>query len=801
MSYTHLLLFLFFAPLTYANQPITAVSGSLTTQEQTAVSHAALLLYNQEHTFNTNTDSKGNFSFSNIPYGVYVLDVQYDNHDYNFTVEVSQTNNNFELVLNIKKEVELEHLILHANWQKKALENSGFAVQVLDTKGIANQSIQTNELLDRSAAVRIRQNGGLGSAISYNINGMSGNAIRVFIDGVPIRNFGESYSLNSIPPGLIDRIEIFKGVVPTYLSDDALGGAINVILKKKMVNSLSASYSFGSFNTHQSNFNASYRNPANGFTIRANGFQNYSDNNYKVWGDKVYIINEDYELERIKAKRFHDKYAASGGQFAFGVTDVSWADQLMLEGIVSAVRRDNQSGATMEIVYGNRHSKQNTANFNLHYKKSNLIFEGLDLSVHLSQSKLNRQTIDTIPYIYNWLGNRSDLNKDGAWDSWGNGAEGSRRTTEKTFDNIRLAKSVLSYNIDDNNQLVFSHLYNTLRRDLEDQQLPLNEQLLLDTRHSDKNILGFSYQNFAFQSKWTSTLFVKKYLQNVRLKDRYRDRGGALTVLNIDKTTDKYGYGLATAYKILPKFNILFSVENAVRLPDGNELFGNISENIDTSFQLNPEQSLNFNLGLNVGTLLWKNHEFDVVFSIFKRNTKDMIRQAVSSMQQETFRFENLDRVTSQGADFEFKYNYNRRLFIAANASKFDARFDTEFDANGARYIYYRNRIRNAPYLTSNVNAKYIFKDLIQKNTQLIAYYNYNYVHEFYRDWESLGGANKAVVPAQNIHDFGCAYTFPNSKYTISVDAKNILDAQSFDNWALQKPGRSFFVKFNVNFI
>jgi outer membrane receptor protein involved in Fe transport len=88
---------------------------------------------------------------------------------------------------------------------------------------------------------------------------MSGNSVRIFIDGISISTYGESFSLNSIPPALIERIEVYKGVIPAHLADDALGGAINVILKKGGMNNLSASVSYGSFNTFQTNFNASFR--------------------------------------------------------------------------------------------------------------------------------------------------------------------------------------------------------------------------------------------------------------------------------------------------------------------------------------------------------------------------------------------------------------------------------------------------------------------------------------------------------------------------------------------------------------
>jgi hypothetical protein len=219
------------------------------------------------------------------------------------------------------------------------------------------------------------------------------------------------------------------------LSDDALGGAINVVLKKSMRNSLSASYSFGSFNTHQANVNGAYRNDSTGFTARGSVFYNYSDNNYEVWGEKVYITNPlTGKVERIRAKRFHDSYNSWGGKAEVGFTDVKWADQLLLGVIFSDMQRDVQHGATMEIVYGNRYATQNTQQLSLNYAKKNFFIDGLDVTAFGSYSYLNRAVFDTVPYIYNWLGQRIDANGDGKWDKWASGAEGSSPTLQTSLE-------------------------------------------------------------------------------------------------------------------------------------------------------------------------------------------------------------------------------------------------------------------------------------------------------------------------------------------------------------------------------
>ncbi len=79
--------------------------------------------------------------------------------------------------------------------------------------------------------------------------------------------------------------------------------------------------------------------------------------------------------------------------------------------------------------------------------------------------------------------------------------------------------------------------------------------------------------------------------------------------------------------------------------------------------------------------------------------------------------------------------------------------------------------------------------------------YNFGYVHEFFRNWESLGGTGKAVIPTQMIHDLGLIYSFPNEKVTLSVNGKNLLNAQAFDNWALQKPGRAVYAKVSLKIL
>jgi outer membrane receptor protein involved in Fe transport len=781
--------------------PKGTISGSVVYTDGTPVADA--VVYLEELKLTSISCERGIYEFKNIPYARYTVVVAvFGNDPVKQTVELNASKVNSSCKVQ-KASQQLQEVTVEEVTVKRKMEEQGFAVNVIETKNVEYQSIQANELLDRSAGVRIRQNGGLGSQVQYNINGLTGNSIRIFIDGIPISSYGPSFSLNSIPNSMIERIEVFKGVIPAQLSDDALGGAINVVLKKSMRNSLTASYSFGSFNTHQANVNGAYRNDKNGFTARGSIFYNYSDNSYDVWGEKVYITNpKTGKVERVRAKRFHDNYNSWGGKAEVGFTNVKWADQLLLGVVFSDMQRDVQHGATMEIVYGNRYTTQSTQLVSLNYAKKNFLVDGLDVSVFGSFSHLNRAVFDTVPYIYNWFGDRIDANGDGKWDKWISGAEGSSPSLQTSLEQNLTSRINVGYALSENHRLNLNALLSAFTRDQDDVLMPQVERDLVDTRYLNKQIYAAALESQFFKAKLKTSLFAKHYVQDVRVKDRTKDsRTGAFVPFEHNKNTATTGYGLAASYTIVKNVMLVASAEKAVRLPEGTELFGNAAENIDPSYELKPESSNNLNVGVNLGTFQKKKHGLAFITGVFYRNTNDMIRQGVPSQVSETYRFENLLSVISKGVDAELNYNYNQKIFYSAGASVFNARFNTEFDENGDRYYYYQKRLRNAQYFTANNNVRMHFNNVIQKESSVAVYYNLAYVHEFYRDWEGIGKNNKPVIPTQIVHDLGVAYTFPNKRVTVSFDAKNLMDQQVFDNWALQKPGRAFYVKFNWKFI
>jgi len=76
--------------------------------------------------------------------------------------------------------------------------------------------------------IRIGQDNILGSSMS--INGLSGQNVKVMVDGVPVIGRLEgNIDLSQINMNNVSKIEIIEGPMSTIYGTDALGGVVNII--------------------------------------------------------------------------------------------------------------------------------------------------------------------------------------------------------------------------------------------------------------------------------------------------------------------------------------------------------------------------------------------------------------------------------------------------------------------------------------------------------------------------------------------------------------------------------------------
>ncbi|WP_339840777.1 TonB-dependent receptor [uncultured Maribacter sp.] len=747
------------------------------------------------------TDDNGVFTINKVPKGkhkVVVSFVGYATHSK--TVEINENTIeikiNYALVENIEN---LDEVMVNGKSKQTELETVGFAVNAIKTEEASLRNIQTNELLNTTAGVKIRQNGGLGSDVSYSLNGLSGNSVRIFIDGIPISTYGNSFNLNSIPPSMIKQIEVYKGVVPGHLADDALGGAINIVLHKDAKTNFNASVSYGSFNTLQTSINGLYRFKESGITVKASLFHNYSDNDYKVSGRSVVVTGLGGVQTPVTARRFNDAYRSTGGMAQIGYTDVKWADQFFIGITGSDDYKEVQHGAFMTITpYKDRFLESDALLGSLNYQKKDLFTKGLDVNVNGLYGKRNRAVNDTVSWAYSWNGERAiDFRGNEYQYTWRSQQEGGP-TLAKIKRKVASIRTGVSYEINDYHKVLVNHVYSGIDREDSDALRSVLENTFQGTRDLHKNIYAVTYELTAFEDKLKASLFGKHYQQKTVSVDPAIEsdtNGNDVIVDEVVSSNKNYnGYGFAASYAIIPNITLLTSAEKAIRLPNETEVFGNDGDNVVANSSINPESSNNYNLGFRFGSFNIKKHDFTISTNLFTRNIKDRIGLPIETslnVDDELIVYVNQGSGTSKGIDAQLNYSYNNNFGLNFNVSRFDLKIvnqGIEID------------VPNTPFFTMNGGLRYSFKDLVQKKSQLNLFYNVYFTDEF--SFLTSQGTNTVgneffEVPQQLSQDFGLSYTFPNNKFVMSFDIKNIFDEPVYDNLSVQKPGRAFYLKLN----
>ncbi|WPP49741.1 TonB-dependent receptor [Catalinimonas niigatensis] len=731
----------------------------------------------------TASDVSGFYQMKGIPAGKYILLVSslgYVTISDTIRIQAGQT-----LKLDLELEEAYTELETVTVFGKSALQETkelAYEVQAINAKALHNTTLDLGHTLDRVSGVRVRETGGVGSRMNFSLNGFTGRQVKFFIDGVPMDNFGSSFQLNNIPVNLAERIEIYKGVVPIWLGSDALGGAVNIVTNDNLRTYLDASYAYGSFNTHRTVVNAGYTSDA-GFTLQLNAFQNYSDNNYWVDVDVADINSGKYYPDQ-RVRRFHDTYHNETIIAKLGIVDKSFADQMLVGVTLGQNYSEIQTGARLVSVFGDWHRRGNILMPTFKYKKTDLLLKGLDLTMNANYNFGTEQNIDTVYRRYNWFGEYKQYE--------GEGSERSR-SMYKYSNNNGVVTANLNYQISDRQAISLNHVYNTFNRKGSDALYPENDSYD-QPRISLKNISGLGYK-YELNERWSTSIFVKHYAQTNRYSQVYNPSGnwGDEAYLEQENNFSKFGYGAASTFFINNHLQLKASYEKSYRLPETEELYGDLV-NLQGNIALDPETSNNFNLGASFQTSINKAHQFSFSSNILYRDAEDFIRARLNNNQTMQV-MDNLFNVTNAGVDGEIRYSYRRLLTAGVNMTYQNLRNNTKYeDGQSTESIVYRDRIPNMPYLFGNTDLSFFLRDLWKAGDALTLSYNLLYVHAFYLYWPSLG-SDKLDIPEQLSHDLSLTYAMADGKYNMTVECRNLADAKLYDNFSLQKPGRSFMLK------
>lgn len=778
--------------LLFAQDGKTIVKGIVNDTDGNKVDYASVYLKNTS--YGASTDAAGNFQFE-ARTGKYILVascIGYKSVERPVVLSKGQT-----YVFDFKLENDAETLgevLVTGKSNTRRVNELAYNVVAVDAKKLYNSSLDLSHVLDRISGVRVRENGGVGSGFSFSLNGFTGRQVKFFIDGVPMDNFGSSFQINNIPINLAERLEIYKGVVPISLGSDALGGAINIVTSARPGRFIDASYSYGSFNTHRSYVNAGYTSKS-GFTAQINLFQNYSDNNYKVLTDVV-NLETGQKTFNVRLPRFHDQYHNETAIAQIGVVGKPWADKLLFGITLGQNRADIQTAARMkEFVYGQRFRRGNTIMPTFRYVKRNLLVKGLDVNLSANYNFGYEQVVDTVPRQYNWLGEYVEKSRPNGESSY---------TMYKYRNNNAVVTGNLTYTLDEHHSLTLNNVLNGFNRKGSDELAPDNAKYD-QPRRTLKNVLGLGYK-LDVNDRWSSSLFVKHFYQRTSYSIASEGSGGWGTTKyeETKKNQQAFGYGLATTYFLLKDFQLKFSYEKSLRMPGNEELFGNDGESLEGNQTLKPESSHNINLGWGLNKVINKVHGLLFDGSLIYRDARDFIRPQLNTNGTHIMMV-NQDRIKSMGVNAELRYSYGQLFTVGGSMTYQDIRNNTKYitysDGQQKPSNIYKDRMPNTPYLFGNADATVFINNVMGKNNKLSFGYNMLYVHEYYLRWPSEGAKNtKNTIPTQMSHDLNCIYSIKNGRYNIALECRNIFDEDLYDNFSLQKPGRSYTIKFRYYF-
>ncbi len=222
--------------------------------------------------------------------------------------------------------------------------------------------------------------------------------------------------------------------------------------------------------------------------------------------------------------------------------------------------------------------------------------------------------------------------------------------------------------------------------------------------------------------------------------------------------------------------------------------------NLEGNIDLKPEDSNNYNLGASYWINIGDKHQIILKENAFYRDADNFIRPRLNTNQAMQI-MDNLGSVTNLGFETEVRYSYLNRFTAGTNLTYQNLRNNTKF-VEGQESVVYRDRIPNMPYLFGNADAEFLLDNLWDKNHNLRIGYNLLYVHAFYLYWPSLGrNSSKLGIPEQISHDIRLTYTLgQTNQFQLTLECRNLTDNDLYDNFSLQKPGRSFSAKVKYNF-
>ena len=773
LNKTFLLLLLF--SLSISAQNTAELIGTVTDK----VTHQPLIgadVYIKELNKGVSTDARGQYRLAHLPEGNYTVWFSFLGYQ-TFGKKIS-VKGQVRSDVSLKEQAEeISGVTVSGKSIAHQKKEQSMPVTVIDMSNLRGTVSSVQDILLKTVGITLRSSGGVGSSSRISVRGLEGKRIGFFIDELPLGEQTDYIDINDIPIDMIDRIEIYKEVVPARFGGSSLGGAINIVIREYPDKYADLSYGYESYNTHKAQGVFKRNLKQRGLVFGIGGGYTSSDNNY--------TFDSPFQ-EGLRITRNHDKYRKLiiGGSFK---AKKWWFDEVELEPVFVKTYKEIQG---IEYDIREAHSQSLMTGLSNKLEKDNFLTEGLNLDMFNGLVLTKMNFIDKATRRYEWDGSSYPTPSRYGGEAGYNYPSDSD-DKKLTFINKTNLEYILTERHSLNINSVFSMANGTPKDDLK--TLSLGKQVNFDSQMRSW-ISGLTYDFRTLNDVFLNSLTVRHYMYTMHTQMAPLFVPGKY---NVDVSKSDFGVNNAMRYRFLPSLMGKLSAGYEVRIPSETELLGD-GIAVIPSPDLLPERNLSANLGFLFDLTGKHPTNAQIEMNFFYMYLQDMIRYTAGLIGAQ---YQNFGEMRTLGVEFEAKADVLPSLYLYGNTTYQDLRDTRAYEPESTVPNPTKNkRMPNIPYLMANAGLEFHRENLFGgtgQNTRLFA--DIAFVEEYYYDFE-MTQLQKRRIPRSTTIDIGFEHSFLNNKVFLSGKVRNITNEKTLSEFNRPLMGINGGVKLRVIF-
>lgn len=725
------------------------------------------------------TDEKGEYAVLDVPIGTYTIIVNYVGYTSKTQkIQASVETDKKGIIRLTAQSQSLKEVIVTAKNEARKIREQAMPVTVISMKQLQGTVSNVQDILSKTVGVTVHATGGEGSSSRISVRGLEGKRIGIFMDETPMNDQSDYVDINDIPTDMIDRIEIYKGIVPAKFGGSAMGGAVNIVLKEYPDRYADISYSHESFNVNKAQTVFKRHLKDAGLVFGVGGSYTYADNSYTM---------ESPYVKGLKIKRDHDKFKKIivGGSLK---ARKWWFDKVELEPIFMTTYKETQG---IEFDIREAHTTSRLFGLNNKLEKENFLIEGLDLDMSSALGYTQYSLVDTAMVWYDWNGNSYP-------SASANGGElGTRYASNSDNEKFTFINKLnLEYLINKHHSVNFNSVFSFANGYPSDPTKEKSMGKKVDfNSHMKSWVVGLTYDYRTANDRFLNSLTSRYYWYS--MKTRYQNIYTRTPPVDIDLTKKSLGFSDAMRYRFTPYFMVKLSGGYDVRIPSENELLGD-GYIISPSERLMPERNMSTNLGFFYDLTGIHPSNLQIELNGYYMYLKDMIRYAKGVLGAQ---YQNFGEMRTLGVELEVKADVFPFFYVYGNVTYQDLRDERKYEENSTIPNPTKGmRMPNIPFFMANAGVEFHKENLFGgrgQNTRLFA--DLSFIDEYFYDFE-ITENEKRCIPRSTTLDLSFEHSFMNQRLFISGKVKNVTDAKVLSEFNCPLPGRSFGVKLRYIF-